>query len=187
MKLILASGSPRRKDLLTAVGVPIAGISPANIPEQREASESPLSYCIRLAIEKSKAQSFPNSIVLAADTIVCMQDSVFEKPRDDEHALSMLMSMQGEWHNVITAWAISNCETKELFHGHAISQVRFRILNEQECLAYIDTQEGKDKAGGYGIQGLGSALVATIKGSYSNIVGLPMEDVIPQLRKHIQF
>jgi len=167
--------------------VKISQICPANILEERQHGESPLQYCQRLATEKSQAKNFPNAIVLAADTIVTQADLVYEKPIDDLDALRILLSLQGTWHEVITAWAIYNCNSLQCIHGHAISGVRFRSLTQNECEAYIQTQEGKDKAGGYGIQGLGAALVSEIRGSYSNIVGLPMEQIIPQLQQHLIF
>lgn len=183
MKLILASGSPRRKDLLRAVGIPIFKIAPANIPEMREETESPLAYCQRLAREKSTTNYFEQALILAADTIVAKEDQVFEKPRNDEHALETLLALQNCWHEVITAWALFDTSNQKLHQGHAISKVRFRPLSQTECLSYIATGEGNDKAGAYGIQGLGSALIDTIEGSYSNIVGLPMEQIVPLLHK----
>lgn len=184
MNLILASGSPRRKGLLEAVGVRIDRIEPADIIEERQSNEEPLVYCQRLAYEKSIAQKFEHALVLAADTIVAKELMVFEKPADDRHALEILQTLQGTWHEVITAWSIYNCNTHEISAGHSISKVLFRALTLAECNAYIKTGEGKDKAGGYGIQGLGASLVSTIEGSYSNIVGLPMEQIIPILHQH---
>jgi septum formation protein len=181
MKFILASGSPRRKALLEAVGVQIHKVSPANIIEKRQPHEDPLAYCQRLAKEKSMAQYFENGLILAADTIVTKEHRVFEKPINEKNALEILQFLQDTWHDVITAWSIYNCKTKQQQSGHAVSKVLFRPLSAQQCISYIHTGEGKDKAGGYGIQGLGAALVSTIEGSFSNIVGLPMEQIIPIL------
>ena len=183
MKLILASGSPRRKDLLRAVGINIYKVAPANIPEMRGEEETPLAYCQRLAREKSTTNYFDDALILAADTIVAKGDEVFEKPHHDAHALQTLLSLQDCWHEVITAWALFDTSTQQLHQGHAISKVRFRPLSQAECQSYIATGEGNDKAGAYGIQGLGSALIETIQGSYSNIVGLPMEQIVPLLHK----
>jgi septum formation protein len=184
MNFILASGSPRRRDLLHAVGVPITMISPANIPEVRRKDETPLVYCQRLAEEKSTVQTFSHALVLAADTIVAQENTVFEKPKDNIHAHQILLQLQGSWHEVITAWSLFDTTKKIIHSGHAISRVQFRPLSQQECSAYIRTGEGKDKAGAYGIQGLGASLVSTIEGSYSNIVGLPMEQIMPILHQY---
>lgn len=184
MKFILASGSPRRKALLTTIGVHIDQVSPANILEQRQPQESPIAYCQRLAKEKSVAQSFHDALVLAADTIVAKENMVFEKPIDDADAMQILESLQGTWHEVITAWSLYNTKTQEIHANHAISRVLFRSLTHNECISYIKTGEGADKAGGYGIQGVGAALVSTIEGSYSNIVGLPIEQIAPILKQY---
>ena len=184
MKFILASGSPRRKALLTTIGVHIHLVSPANIIERRQCDELPLNYCRRLAKEKSVAQSFDNALVLAADTIVAKEDLVFEKPIDDEDAMRILTTLQGTWHEVITAWSLYNTKTREIHCDHAISKVLFRPLTHNERVSYIQTREGIDKAGGYGIQGVGAALVSTIEGSYSNIVGLPIEQIAPVLTQY---
>ena len=119
--------------------------------------------------------------MLAADTIVAKENMVFEKPIDDDDALRILKTLQGTWHEVITAWSLYNTKTKETHANHAISRVLFRSLTHNECVSYVQTGEGTDKAGGYGIQGLGAALVSTIEGSYSNIVGLPIEQIAPIL------
>ena len=184
MKFILASGSPRRKALLTTIGVPIHLVSPANIVEQRQLNELPLRYCQRLANEKSIAQSFENALVLAADTIVAKEDMVFEKPIDDEDAFRILKTLQGTWHEVITAWSLYDTKNQKIHKNHAISKVLFRPLTHNECVSYIQTGEGVDKAGGYGIQGVGAALISTIQGSYSNIVGLPIEQIAPVLKQY---
>ena len=184
MKFILASGSPRRKALLTTIGVRIHQISPANIVEQRQPDELPLAYCKRLANEKSTAQPFDNALVLAADTIVAKENMVFEKPTDTKDAMRILQTLQGTRHEVITAWSLYNTNTRTIQCNHAVSRVLFRPLTDNECISYIQTGEGIDKAGGYGIQGVGAALVSTIEGSYSNIVGLPIEQLAPVLQQH---
>ena len=184
MKFILASGSPRRKALLTTLGVDIDLVSPSNILEERQENESPLVYCQRLSKEKSTAQFFENSLILAADTIVAKDNMVFEKPVDNADAMRILQTIQGTWHEVITAWSIYDTQSREMHSGHSISRVLFRSLSKKECSSYIRTGEGSDKAGAYGIQGLGAALVSTIEGSYSNIVGLPIEQIVPILRKY---
>lgn len=182
---ILASGSPRRSDLLKTCGIKISAIHPPEILELRNPDESPLEYASRLATEKSKAIHHNNAVVLSADTIVCLGNRVFEKPSDDQDAFDILSTLSGGWHNVITAWAISihpqiaGGEAIRICHsGSKTSKVRFRSLKEAEIISYIQTGEGRDKAGSYGIQGKGAALVEEISGDFSNVVGLPIKDVM---------
>ncbi|MEC8382247.1 MAG: Maf family protein [Myxococcota bacterium] len=189
ISLILASGSPRRRSLLRTCGIPIAEVVPSNIPEERQQDESPTQYTIRLSREKATAQRHRNAYVLAADTIVCLNELVLEKPQNDIDASRMLETLSGRWHTVVTAWAIAHhpqnlSEAPSILdNGYTASKVKFRQLQTAEIQSYIQTGEGKDKAGSYGIQGLGAALVESIQGDYSNIVGLPMRDVIHALKK----
>jgi septum formation protein len=182
---ILASGSPRRSELLRTCGIKISAIHPPKILEIRNQDESPLEYASRLAVEKSKAIHHNNAVVLSADTIVCLENRVFEKPTDDQNAFDILSTLSGGWHDVITAWAISihppiaDGEAIRISHsGSTTSKVRFRSFKEAEIRSYIQTGEGRDKAGSYGIQGKGAALVEEISGDFSNVVGLPIKDVL---------
>ena len=135
MKLVLASGSPRRRQLLTTTGISIHAIRPANILEKQNPNESPLEYCVRLAKEKAHAVAAENVWTLAADTIVCMNDVVFEKPNDDNHALEMLTELATDWHSVITCWHLlgkpPNAQCIEMY-SHSISWVKFRPLTQIE-------------------------------------------------------
>ena len=185
--LILASGSPRRRQLLTLAGFPIHEIRPPNIPEIRAEGEPPLDYVKRLARQKSDAVNGLDCWVLAADTIVHRNTDIFEKPENDPDAIRMLMSLSGQWHKVTTAWCLrwsgpgrSNCGRK-VIHGHRTSRVRFRPLTKVEILRYIATGEGRDKAGGYAVQGDGASLIDRVVGSTTNVVGLPLDAVIPAL------
>jgi septum formation protein len=175
MRLILASGSPRRQQLLEASGYPISAICPADIEERRREGEPPAAYTARLAAEKASAQARADAWVLGADTVVHLDSRVLEKPRDAEDARAMIRLLSSRWHSVTTAWCLTS-ESATLV-GQSTSQVRFRGLREAEVRAYVATGEGMDKAGAYGIQGLGAALVAEVNGSYSNVVGLPMEQL----------
>ena len=181
MKFILASGSPRRKELLQTIGIHIDEVMPSKIEEKRKAKESPIVYCSRLACEKSHALPHKEGIILAADTIVTQGEAIFEKPNDDIDAIRILQTLSGTWHTVITAWSIYLPHRHEHVHGHCSAKVLFRKLTRTQILSYVHTQEGRDKAGAYGIQGKGAALISSIEGSYSNIVGLPMEDILPAL------
>ena len=175
MRLILASGSPRRRQLLEASGYPISSICPAEIEERRREGEPPAAYTSRLAAEKASSQARANAWVLGADTVVHLDSRVLEKPRDAEDAREMIRLLSGRWHHVTTGWCLMSGSATLV--GQSTSQVRFRQLREAEVRAYIATGEGMDKAGSYGIQGLGAALVAEVNGSYSNVVGLPMEQL----------
>ena len=185
MSLVLASGSPRRRMMLVTSGVPIAAVCPPQIPEVRQPNESPIDYTCRLSMEKAAAVSAVDSWVLAADTIVHIDELVFEKPRDSADAARILATLSGRWHDVTTAWCLQwsgpvMCSPSR-YHGHTTSQVRFRALHDVDIAAYIAQGEGVDKAGAYGIQGLGAALVSEVKGSYANVVGLPIVPVLDAL------
>ena len=179
MSLILASGSPRRRDILRAAGYRIAAVCPSSITEERQAGESPLDYTARLSKEKALDQARPGYWVLGADTVVHFEDWVLEKPRDPREAHAMLTRLSGVWHRVTTSWSlVRGSQGEPLIHsGQCTSSVRFRELVPAEIAAYVATGEGQDKAGSYGIQGLGAALVSEVQGSYSNVVGLPMEQL----------
>jgi len=183
-KLILASGSPRRRQLLQLAGFQIAAVMPPDIPEIREGTESPLDYVRRLAREKAQAVHPESAWVLAADTIVHRDDNIFEKPTSEADAARMLQTLSGDWHRVTTAWCLRWTGTKRhdsgrrIFRGHRTSRVLFRALTEIEISRYIATGEGTDKAGGYAIQGDGASLIERVVGSTTNVVGLPLDMVI---------
>ena len=188
MGLILASGSPRRREMLETAGIELLAVEPSNVPEVRSSDEKPVDYCRRLAHDKAKASTRQGHWVLAADTIVVLEQTIFEKPSDDADAFRMLSSLASGWHDVISAWALryvpQDGESELLIIEHNISKVRFRALTPTELDAYIATGEPFDKAGGYGIQGKGAALVQEIQGSYSNIVGMPLAEIVTALREH---
>ncbi|MBV4550282.1 Maf-like protein [Pseudomonas sp. SWRI102] len=174
--LYLASGSPRRRELLAQIGVPFTAIS-ADIDETPLDQETPSAYVERLARGKAEAgrhalASGVEGCVLGADTAVVLQGRILGKPVDQADALSMLLSLSGRDHEVLTAIAVvdgQHCETRVVR-----SRVCFRLITEQEALAYWASGEPRDKAGGYGIQGLGAVFVAGLEGSYSAVVGLPL-------------
>jgi len=175
IRLILASASPRRRELLTRLGVSYL-CDPADINETPLAGESPEDYVRRMAQEKAAAVATrypaPQYAVLAADTTVVIDDDVLGKPRDHFHGLAILARLSGRQHSVLTAVCLHgasgfSCEL-------VTTQVDFTQLSREICEAYLATEEPWDKAGGYGIQGLGGAFVRSIQGSYSNVVGLPL-------------
>jgi len=171
--ICLASSSPRRRELLSQIGVPhvVAG---ADIDESVLPDETPRAYVIRLAREKALAirrtgQQLP---VLAADTTVVVDSRVFGKPRDRTDAIEMLGTLAGRAHEVLTAIALAS--SQGVSERLISSTVRFRAISPEECAAYWDTGEPRDKAGGYAIQGLGAVFVESLSGSYSAVMGLPL-------------
>lgn len=174
MKIYLASGSPRRQELLTQLGVAFEKIVPG-IEEQRRPQESAQQYVTRLAREKAQAgvamvnQDLP---VLGADTIVILNGEVLEKPRDAAHAAEMLGKLSGETHQVMTAVALA--DRQNTLDALVVTDVTFRVLTEHDIAGYVASGEPSDKAGAYGIQGLGGCFVRKINGSYHAVVGLPL-------------
>jgi len=177
MKLLyLASGSSRRRELLTQIGVHFSAIS-ADIDETPLSEESPSAYVERLA--RGKAEAGRRSVVsdqpfcvLGADTAVVLDGKILGKPVDEADACAMLMMLSGNEHEVLTAIAVlegERCESRVVR-----SRVRFRSISREEAGAYWASGEPRDKAGGYGIQGLGAVFVAGLDGSYSAVVGLPL-------------
>lgn len=185
--IYLASKSPRRRELLQQIGVSHRVID-ANVIEIPRAKESPSDYVQRLAREKAQAgfaeikrQGLPAKPVLGADTIVVINDEILEKPQDAEHAAVMLRKLAGADHQVMTAVAMiveEKCSIKL-----SVTDVVFRPLSEDEMAAYWNTGEPRDKAGGYAIQGLGAVFVRQIRGSYTGVVGLPIEQTVELLEE----
>lgn len=182
-RLILASASPRRRGLLRAIGVPVAAVTPAHIPEVPEPGEAPVAYAQRLARDKAAhvaRLSTPGDVVLAADTVVHFDGRIFEKPVDDVDAERILAELSGREHGVTTGWCVAQVGGVSV-DGTVTARVRFRTLTPAMVAAYVSTGEGRDKAGAYGVQGLGAALVAEVSGSTSTVVGLPMDAVLAAL------
>lgn len=174
--LILASASPRRTEILQQIGVRHQ-IKPADINETPRPNESPVDYVQRMAFEKAKhiiALNMETVPVLGADTCVVCDDKIFGKPAHKDQALEMLAVLSGRSHQVLTAVAMGNSERCLL--SMSITEVIFRQITIQERQRYWATGEPKDKAGSYAIQGYGAVFIETIKGSYSGVVGLPIEE-----------
>lgn len=180
MQLVLASASPRRRELLLQVGLGQAEFSfealAADIDESHRAGESAAEFVVRLAIEKANAglalwgQS--GAVVLGSDTIVVLEGAILGKPKDEADARQMLSALSGKRHSVMTAVAVT--DGQRTLSRLVETKVQFCGLTEQAILAYIATGEPMDKAGAYGIQGLGGCFVEAIDGSYSAVVGLPL-------------
>ena len=181
-KIILASKSPRRAEILRSVGWDFESRA-ANIDETRRESEEPVAYVERLAREKAAtvAQHANQSLILAADTVVVVDHDVLGQPHEDEVARRMLRMLSGRWHEVLTGVAIMRGEGKPIVVNET-TRVRFSELSEAEIDWYVATGEPHDKAGAYAIQGLGGVFIKEIEGDYFNIVGLPVRLVYEQLR-----
>jgi len=170
--LHLASSSPRRAEILDALGIAYSA-SGVDIDEQRGTNEAADAMVLRLAAQKAAAARSSQSIpVLAADTAVVVDDAVFGKPRDRDDALKMLARLSGRSHQVMTGVALhwDQCEEVVL----SVSEVTFREIGPDEALAYWQSGEPRGKAGAYAIQGLGGVFVEAVRGSYSGVVGLPV-------------
>ena len=180
-RVVLASGSPRRHDLLNLVGISHE-VRPANIDETMRPRETPHRHAERLAREKARvvATRDPGLITIGADTIVVVNRKVLGKPTDADHAAVMLRQLSGRHHTVITAVAVSR--GKKLRSAVEEVQVKFRKLHEDEILAYIATGEPLDKAGAYGIQGFGATIVESVDGDYFAVMGLPLARLVGLLR-----
>ena len=181
--LVLASASPRRAEILTQIGVPFT-TSPTDIDETPEVGESVESLVIRLSIEKARAAQkiHPNACVLASDTVVVASDNtLFGKPTDADHAIQMLLQLSGTQHRVVTGVAILDGD--RLVSDMSVTHVTMTPFDRSVAAAYWLTGEPKGKAGGYAIQGYGAALIRAISGSYTGVVGLPVDVVVPLLQQ----
>ena len=177
---ILASASPRRRELLQQIGCRFL-VSPAAVDEAVLKGEAPITYVRRIALQKAQAgwvSSSENLLpVLGADTAVVLGTEgqgakIFGKPRDQEHAVAMLLQLSGTTHRVLSAVAMVQGDKQQVLLSETL--VTFRSLNSSECEQYWHTGEPRDKAGAYAIQGLGAVFVAALNGSYSGVVGLPI-------------
>ncbi len=183
-KIILASKSPRRKILLEQIGINIE-ILPSDIDEKKVSVKNPVAYAQELAELKagSVAASYPDKWIIGADTIVVLQNKIMGKPESKAEAISMLNSLNNREHDVITAFCICNHKKGFMVTESITTRVYFKNMEREEINWYADTHEPFDKAGGYGIQGIGSFIVKKITGSYSNVVGLPVCEVVEALKK----
>lgn len=185
--LYLASQSPRRRELLQQIGVHHQVVR-VDVPEVPASGEAAINYVQRLANEKAaaglasiQANGLGSVVVLGADTLGLLDGDILEKPRDKADAVAMLKRLSGRSHQVISAVALHSAQQQRC--KVSITEVFFRQLGEQEIEAYWETGEPRDKAGSYGIQGLGAVFVKEIRGSYSNVVGLPLEVTCELLRE----
>ena len=183
MKIVLASGSPRRKEILENMNLKF-DIIKSEIEETTIENESPKDLVKRLSYEKAYDIASKNldSIVIGADTVVVLDNNVLGKPKDEDEAFNMLKQMSGKEHDVITGVSILCLDLKKEICDYCVSKVKFKNLSDEEIYSYIKTGECMDKAGAYGIQGLGGLLVEYIKGDYFNIVGFPISSATEILK-----
>lgn len=173
MRLILGSGSPRRRDLLAQIGVVADDIRPPDIDETPLKNELPRPYCARMAREKALAVTADNEdVVLSADTTVALGRRILGKPADAGEAAQFLLAMSGRRHTVITAVAVRRGD--RLWERDVVTTVKMKRLSDEELNAYLATGDWQGKAGGYGIQGSAGALIPWIQGSFTAVVGLPL-------------
>lgn len=185
MEIILASASPRRKEILQNTKLKFE-IQKSNIDEVVLENESPLNMVVRLAHEKAfdVAQKNREKLVIGADTIVVLDDEVLGKPKDKNEAYQMIKKLSNKTHKVITGISLINLKQGIVVNDYVISLVTFKDLSEDSIKDYINTNESLDKAGAYGIQGYGALLVDNIQGDYFNIVGLPISKLSDLLKDH---
>ncbi len=183
-KIILASSSPRRKELLEQAGIPFV-VMPSSIDESKvELSGTPEIMAEQLAHAKAldvAGKATSGGIVVGADTIVACDDEIFGKPIDDDDAFRMLKKLNGREHFVITGISIINAGSGHEKMVHEKTRVMFAPLTDKEILAYIRTGEPRGKAGAYAVQGKGALLVRGLEGCYSNVVGLPLRKLADTL------
>ena len=184
-RIILASTSPRRKELLQSVGIQFEIVAPSS-DESLLGSENPKVYVLRLASEKALSVSLNlegDFLVIGAETIGVVDKEILGKPSNEEEARAMLSKISGREHNVLTAFCIAQPKNNVLNTEVVDTKVRVKTLEPQEIQGYIKTGEPMDKAGAYGIQGIGAFMIRGISGSYTNVVGLPIVEVLEAVNK----
>lgn len=174
-RIVLASASPRRAEILRTVGWPFAAL-PVHIDESRNSGEVAADYVRRLAQEKAVAAAaqLTNGLIIGADTTVVLDEHILEKPVDREDAVRMLGLLNNRWHQVLTGVAIIESPTGQLKIAHESTEVKFASMSDEDIDWYVATGEPMDKAGAYAIQGLGARFIEGIRGDYFNVVGLPV-------------
>ncbi len=182
--IILASASPRRKEILEKTGLKFK-VYESDYEENMEIGLNPheLAICHSVGKARAVARRYKNALIISADTIVVLKSRVFGKPRSKKEAKEMLKSLSGKTHTVITGYTIMDAETGKKLSRAVESKVFFKRLNEDEIETYIKSGEPLDKAGAYGVQGLGAVIVKRIEGDFFNVMGLPLNSVAESLKK----
>jgi septum formation protein len=176
--IVLASQSTRRVDILRTLGISFS-IIPPDIDEKKRRNESIKDYVLRIAYEKARkvGNLFPEKWVIGADTIVVLKGKVLGKPKNDNDAFLMLKQLRAHWHKVYTGYCVLNISKQIVYQDVAETKVFIKDLTDEEIQRYIKTSEPFDKAGSYAVQGKGGYMVKEIKGSYSNVIGLPICEI----------
>jgi septum formation protein len=185
-KFILGSSSPRRAELLRKAGINFEVVVPENINEE-QVSADPVSHVLELSRKKAEsvAKRVGDSIILGADTIVVLDGEILGKPKDSDEAFKMLKKLSGMEHKVYTGISLVDKDKGRVLSGYQLTKVKFNQLKDKEMKDYIDTGEPLDKAGAYGIQGMGNFLVEKIEGDLDNVIGLPLrklEELLIKIR-----
>jgi len=185
-KFVLGSSSPRRAELLRKAGISFEVVVPENINEE-QISADPVSHVLELSRKKAEnvAKKVRDSIILGADTIVVLDGEILGKPKDSDEAFKMLKKLSGMEHKVYTGISLVDKDKGRVLSGYQLTKVKFNQLKDKEIKDYIDTGEPLDKAGAYGIQGMGNFLVEKIEGDLDNVIGLPLrklEELLIKIR-----
>ena len=179
MRVVLASASPRRRQLLEWAGIDI-DVRPAEVDESPLRGEPPVRRALRLARDKATRIDLPGRVVIGADTIVHRDGVAYDKPRTRDAARAHLNALRGHWHCVTTGVCVTRLDDTVVFE--VTTEVRLRDIGDDELERYVQSGEPLDKAGAYAIQGRGGALVAALRGSWTNVMGLPVEETLGALR-----
>ncbi len=184
-KIVLASASPRRQSYLYELGLSFEIYSP-RIDESIVPGENPYTYVSRVAQLKVDAamKRYPAAWIIAADTVVTIEGLILAKPENAEKAVQSLMRLSGNVHEVVTSFCLGSQKERILHQEKVVTKVQFFPFSEEIARAYVHSGEWRDKAGGYGIQGLAACLVTAVHGSYTNIVGLPLSELIAVMQKY---
>ena len=184
--IVLASASPRRRELLAQIGLNISAV-PSDVDESMLGHENPIDHVIRLSCEKAKGvasrKTVPGRWFIGSDTVVVCGHKVLGKPADQKEAHAMLTQLSGGSHQVISGYAVYDRNTDRTISAAVTTKVFFKELTRREIEGYIHTGEPFDKAGAYAIQGIGSFMIPKIEGSYTNVVGLPLCEVVAALEE----
>lgn len=184
--IVLASASPRRQELLTSLGLEFA-VVPSRAAENIEADETPRRHVIRLSEEKAQEVASRPDVAgrwfIGSDTIVLRDEAILGKPEDAAQAAEMLRSLSGRTHQVLSGYAVFDRQSGQMQSDAVVTKVRFKELTAREITGYIATGEPFGKAGAYAIQGIGAFMIPSIEGSYTNVVGLPLCEVVETLEK----
>jgi len=183
-KIVLASASPRRRDLLALTGLSF-DVDPSSYEEELVPVVKPRLLACRLSSEKAMAvaKKYRNALIIAADTFIVYRDHLMGKPHTENEAIRMLCVLNGRPHSVITGFTIIDTVTAKKLSRSVETKVWFRKLTKKEIISYVKTGEPLDKAGAYAIQGLGSLIVEKIEGDYFNVIGLPLSSLAEALKK----